>query len=69
MRPAFILSIAVFLAYKTPALCKTYKCKDADGNTIFFDTACYTVAREVVVAHPGNSGIGPDKDAVQNCLT
>ncbi len=69
MRPASILLIAVFLGYTNPALCKTYKCKDADGNTVFSDTACNTVAREVVVTHPGNSSIAPDKDALQNCLT
>jgi len=38
--------MAVFLGCTNPALCKTYKCKDADGNTVFFDTACNTVARE-----------------------
>lgn len=68
MRPAIILFIAVILGYTTPAFCKTYKCKDADGNTVFSDTACNTVAREVVVTHPGNPNIEPDKDAVQNCL-
>jgi len=69
MRPASILLMAVFLGCTNSALCKTYKCKDADGNTVFSDTACNTVVREAVATHSGNSGIGPDKDAVQNCLT
>ena len=69
MRPASILLIAVFLGYTSSAFCKTYKCKDADGNTVFSDTACNTVAREVVVTHTGNSSIDSDKNAIQNCLT
>ena len=68
MRPSSILLIAVFLGYTGSALCKAYKCKDADGNTVFSDTACSTVAREEVVTHPGDSNIDPDKDAVRNCL-
>ncbi len=54
--------------YAGPALCKTYKCKDAEGLTVFSDTDCNAVAREELQLHEGPANDTLDKDAIKNCL-
>lgn len=54
--------------YADPAFCKTYKCKDAEGNTIFSDTVCNAVAREELNLHADKASATLDEDAIKNCL-
>ena len=67
-----VKTAAAFLAltclYAGPALCKTYKCKDAEGNTVFSDTACNAVVREELKMHADKTGDTLDQDAIKNCL-
>jgi hypothetical protein len=67
-----IKSAAAFLAlcclYAGPADCKTYKCKDAEGITLFSDTACNAVPREELNPHADKATATLDQDAIKSCL-
>lgn len=60
--------LALCCLYAGPSFCKTYKCKDADGHTVFSDTACNAVAREELKSHVDQASATLDQDAIRNCL-
>ncbi len=51
------------------AVGKTYKCKNAEGNTEFSDTACDAVARQELKEHVDHANARLDQDAIKNCLS
>ena len=67
MKTAVALLVLINL-YAAPAFCKTYKCKDAEGNTVFSDTACNAVVREELKLHVEKENATLDQDAIKNCL-
>ncbi len=65
-KPTVILGALLLLS--SHAMGKTYKCKDEAGNTVFSDSACNTLAREVVKERAGPSDAALEKRAIDSCL-
>jgi len=64
-----IIIASISLLLTSHAFGKTYKCKDAEGNTVFSDSACGTVEREVVKDRSGPSDATIEKRAINGCLS
>lgn len=63
--PAFLVLCCLYAA---PVIGTSYKCKDADGHTVFSDTACNDVSREELKLHADQANATLDQDAIRNCL-
>jgi len=68
MKKAIIIA-AILTLVTSHAFSKTYKCKDEDGNTVFSDSACGTLEREVVKDRSGPSDATLEQRAVKGCLS
>ncbi len=64
-----ILIASVLLLYTSHTFGKMYKCKDEEGNTVFSDSACGTVAREEIKDRGGPSDTTIEKRAIAGCLS
>ncbi len=67
MKTTIVLAVLCCL-YAGSTFCKTYKCKDAEGQTVFSDTDCNAVAREELQLHEDQTNDTLDQDAIKNCL-
>ena len=65
-----VIIIAGILSLLTShAFSKTYKCTDEEGNTVFSDSACGTVEREVVKDRGSPSDATLEQQAIKGCLS
>jgi len=64
-----IIAMCTLLLLTSNAFGKTYKCKDAEGNIVFSDSACGTVEREEIKDRSGPSSATLEKRAIKGCLS